>query len=112
MRQLVTRYLVKWKGYGGEEATWERETGLRLHAQESIDEYEYRQAEMRGETTVGVHYIHTLKAVDNGALFPADNGKYPVNIRDVLSVGIYTSGWPVQCHCRVGLWASNHRRGA
>ena len=50
--QSVVRYLVKWKGYGVEEATWERADSLRLHAQDSIDEYERRQAEMRGEDTV------------------------------------------------------------
>jgi hypothetical protein len=61
VKQLVTRYLVKWKGYGEEEATWEREDSLQLHAQDAIDEYEYRQAVDRGEESVGVHYMHTLK---------------------------------------------------
>jgi hypothetical protein len=61
VRQVVTRYLVKWKGYGEEEATWERGDSLRLHAQDSIDEYEYRQAKERGEDTVGVQCMHTLK---------------------------------------------------
>jgi len=68
VRQLVTRYLVKWKGYGVEEATWERASNLRLHAQDSIDEYEYRQAVDRGEDAVGVHCLHTLKADDDGHL--------------------------------------------
>ena len=66
VRQLVTRYLVKWKGYGEEEATWEREDSLRLHAQDAIDEYEYRQAKERGEEVVGVHYIHTMKEEEGG----------------------------------------------
>jgi hypothetical protein len=61
---MVTRYLVKWKGYGVEEATWERASSLRHHAQDAIDEYEYRQAQERGETVVGVECVHTLK--DNG----------------------------------------------
>jgi transposase InsO family protein len=61
VRQPVTRYLVKWKGYGEEEATWEKGDSLRLHAQDAIDEYEYRQAEERGEDTVGLQCMHTLK---------------------------------------------------
>ena len=68
VRQLVTRYLVKWKGYGVEEASWERATSLRLHAQEAIDEYEYRQAQEREETSVGLHCLHTLKEEADGAL--------------------------------------------
>jgi len=58
----VVRYLVKWKGYPVEESTWERADTLRLHAQDSIDEYERMQAELRGEETVGLHYLHTLQA--------------------------------------------------
>ena len=61
VKQAVTQYLVKWKGYGSEEATWERGDSLRLHAQEAIDEYEYRQAGDRGEEVVGVQCMHTLK---------------------------------------------------
>ena len=61
VRQWVTRYLVKWKGFGEEEATWERASNLRLHAQDAIDEYEYRQAQEREEDVVGVHCMHTLK---------------------------------------------------
>jgi hypothetical protein len=68
VRQLVTRYLVKWRGYGVEEATWERESNLRLHAQDAIDEYEYRQAQERGEDTVGVQCIHSLKSQEDGSL--------------------------------------------
>ena len=64
VRQLVTRYLVKWKGFGEEEATWERTASLRLHAQDAIDEYEYRQAQERGEDVVGVHYMHTVKEAE------------------------------------------------
>ena len=48
MRQLVVRYLVKWKGYGVEEATWERADSLRLHAQDSIDDYERRAGGAEG----------------------------------------------------------------
>jgi len=66
VRQWVTRYLVKWKGFGEEEATWERATNLRLHAQDAIDEYEYRQAQERGEEVVGVHYMHTMKEEEGG----------------------------------------------
>jgi len=66
VRQWVTRYLVKWKGFGEEEATWERATNLRLHAQEAIDEYEYRQAQERGEEVVGVHHMHTMKEEEGG----------------------------------------------
>jgi hypothetical protein len=44
VRQWVTRYFVKWKGFGEEEATREQATNLRLHVQDAIDEYEYRQA--------------------------------------------------------------------
>jgi hypothetical protein len=68
VRHWVTRYLVKWKGYGVEEATWERADNLRLHAQEAIDEYEYRQAQEGGEETVGVQCIHTLKREEDGSL--------------------------------------------
>jgi transposase InsO family protein len=66
VRQWVTRYLVKWKGFGEEEATWERATNLQLHAQDAIDEYEYRQAQERGEEVVGVHYMHTMKEEEGG----------------------------------------------
>jgi hypothetical protein len=56
------------KGYGVEEATWERESTLRLHAQDAIDEYEYRQTLDRGEEAVGVHYVHTLASEADGSL--------------------------------------------
>jgi hypothetical protein len=68
VRQMVTRYLVKWKGYGMEECSWERASNLRLHAQDAIDEYEYRQAEEREEAVVGVHYTHTLREEADGSL--------------------------------------------
>jgi hypothetical protein len=68
VRQLISRYLVKWKGYGVEEATWERASNLQLHAQDAIDEYEYRQTVDRGEDAVGVHCVHTLKSGDDGSL--------------------------------------------
>jgi hypothetical protein len=68
VRVWVTRYLVKWKGYGVEECTWEREDSLRLHAQDAIDEYEYRQAQERGETVVGVECVHTLRDDGEGSL--------------------------------------------
>jgi hypothetical protein len=35
----VVKYLVKWKGYGEEESTWQRADEL-LHCQQAIDEYE------------------------------------------------------------------------
>ena len=66
VRQLVTRYLVKWKGFGEEEATWEKASSLRLHAQGAIDEYEYRQANERGEDVVGLHYMQTLSPSVDG----------------------------------------------
>ena len=68
MKQWVTRYLVKWKGFGEEEATWERATSLRLHAQDAIDEFEYRQAQQRGEESVGMHYMHTLERGGGGVV--------------------------------------------
>jgi hypothetical protein len=70
VRQEVTRYLVKWKGYGVEEATWAREDSLRPYAQDAIDEYEYRQAVERGEEAVGVHCVHTLEEGGNGCPHP------------------------------------------
>ena len=68
VRAMVTRYLVQWKGYGVEEATWERASSLRHHAQDAIDEYEYRQAQERGETVVGVECVHTLRDDGEGSL--------------------------------------------
>jgi hypothetical protein len=74
VRQLVTRYLVKWKGFGEEEATWEMADSLQLHAQDSIDDYEYRQAEERGEavTAVGVQYIHTVQEEEGGVMLHSE----------------------------------------
>lgn len=60
VRQLVTRYLVKWKGYDEDECSWEEDAMLRLHAQEAVDEYERRMGELRGEAVVGVQCVHTL----------------------------------------------------
>ncbi|MGH9619265.1 MAG: RNase H-like domain-containing protein [Bryobacteraceae bacterium] len=62
--ELVLRYLVKWVGFSEEYCTWERASNLRLHAQGAIDDYEARAAKDRGETTVGLHYLHAL--VDDG----------------------------------------------
>ena len=74
VRQLVTRYLVKWKGFGEEEATWEMADSLQLHAQDSIDDYEYRQAGERGEavTAVGVQYIHTVQEEEGGVMLHSE----------------------------------------
>ncbi len=65
MKKLVLRYRVQWKGYPEEEASWERAESL-THAQEAIDEYERQQAAMRGEDTMGVHYLHTVVKNDQG----------------------------------------------
>ena len=75
VRQTVVRYLVKWKGYPVEESTWERADTLRLHAQDSIDEYERVQDELRGEEAAGLHYLHTLQA-ESG---PGAGGSYTLN---------------------------------
>ena len=42
-KHLVTKYLVRWKGYTAEQDTWEPLTKLK-NAQESIDEYERTQS--------------------------------------------------------------------
>ena len=68
MKQVVVRYLVKWRGFGEEEATWEDAESLRLHAQDAIDEYEYRQANERGEEVVGLHCVHQLVSEGGGTL--------------------------------------------
>ena len=64
VKKLVLRYRVQWKGYSEEEASWERAESL-THAQEAIDEYERQQAAMRGEDTVGMHYLHTVVEGDS-----------------------------------------------
>ena len=66
MKQMVLRYRVKWKGYSDEEASWERVEHL-SHAQEAIDDYERHLADMRGEDTMGVHYLHTVVRDDQGS---------------------------------------------
>jgi hypothetical protein len=68
VRQLVTRYLVKWKGYDEDECSWEEEEMLKMHAQGAIDEYERRMSELRGEAVVGLQCVHTLAPDVNGAL--------------------------------------------
>ena len=75
MRQTVVRYLLKWKGYPVEKSTWEKADTLRLHAQDSIDEYERVQAELRREETAGLHYLHTLQAVSA----PGSGDTYTLN---------------------------------
>jgi hypothetical protein len=68
VRQPVTRYLVKWKGYDEDECSWEEEEMLKLHAQGAIDEYERRMSESRGEAVVGLQCVHTLAPDVSGAL--------------------------------------------
>ena len=84
MKQMVTRYLVKWRGYGAEEATWERESSLRLHAQDAIDEYEYRQAQERGEEAVGVQCVHVLER----------KGDAPVSLSTLVVTAVDAGGSP------------------
>lgn len=60
VKRRVLKYLVKWKGYGMEEASWESEESL-IHAREAIDEYEYRQSIERGEEVVGEQWTHTIR---------------------------------------------------
>jgi hypothetical protein len=81
--ELVLRYLVKWAGFSEEYCTWERASNLRLHAQGAIDDYESRAAEDRGETTVGLHYLHAL--VDDG-------DTHKLTVRTTLVGSLETAG--------------------
>jgi chromodomain-containing protein len=65
VKQMVLRYRVRWKGYSEEEASWERVENL-ANAQEAIDDYERQLADMRGEDTMGIHYLHTIVKDDQG----------------------------------------------
>jgi transposase InsO family protein len=59
VERMVLRYRVQWKGYPEEESTWERVESL-AHAQEAIDDYERQHAAANGETTMGIHYLHSI----------------------------------------------------
>jgi transposase InsO family protein len=65
--RTVVKYLVKWKGWDSEYNTWQTIDDLR-NAQDLIDEYEHTQAVLRGEESVGLHYIHEVITKDDGTV--------------------------------------------
>jgi transposase InsO family protein len=64
-KRTVIKYLVKWKGYEEDEATWQSVNDLQ-NAQDLIDEYEYGQLAERGENSVGLQSVCTPVCNDGG----------------------------------------------
>jgi hypothetical protein len=65
---ITVKYLVKWKGYGEEEATWQRADELQ-HCQQAIDEYENGVAQQQSsDDPLALQSMYVWREGDAGAM--------------------------------------------
>jgi Chromo (CHRromatin Organisation MOdifier) domain len=55
-KQTVVKYLVKWKGWDDDQASWKAEDEL-VHARELVEDYEHQQRVERGEESVALMVV-------------------------------------------------------